>query len=241
MLTKCWPLPLPAAEKLVLISLADQANDEGICWPSIESLMRRTGLSERAVRNNLRNLEADRLLRTSARKGSSNWYTLTPDAFEATPAPGAPLLQMPPTPAPGAPHPGTTCPPGGQQVPPEPSVNPQGTIRNPKRVPDGASFVPPDWVPLDAWAGWLEVRRKKRSPSTDKALSLAVRDLEKLRTGGEDPRAVLEQSTGRGWTGLFTTIRGNNHGNAHPAGRRESVAERAERINREHDDRERPH
>lgn len=107
-----------------------------------------------------------------------------------------------------------------------------------KRAADGASFVPPDWVPLDAWAGWLEVRRKKRSPSTDKALSLAVRDLEKLRLGGEDPRAVLEQSTGRGWTGLFTTIRGNHHGAAHPANRRESVAERAERINREHDRRE---
>lgn len=33
---------LSASEKLVLIALADQANDYGHCWPSIETLIRRT-------------------------------------------------------------------------------------------------------------------------------------------------------------------------------------------------------
>lgn len=65
------------------------------------------------------------------------------------------------------------------------------------------AFAPPDWVPLDPWKAWLEVRRKKRAPNTDEALRLSVLDLDRFRAAGHDPRAVLEQSVKRGWQGLF--------------------------------------
>lgn len=65
------------------------------------------------------------------------------------------------------------------------------------------AFAPPDWVPIDAWNAWLEVRKKKRAPNTDEALRLSVLDLERFRAAGHDPRAVLEQSVKRGWQGLF--------------------------------------
>ena len=66
----CWPLFLPATEKVVLISLADQANDEGECWPSVGTICRRTCLGERTVQRSLRELEARGLLQVfkSARK-----------------------------------------------------------------------------------------------------------------------------------------------------------------------------
>lgn len=67
------------------------------------------------------------------------------------------------------------------------------------------AFAPPDWVPIDLWNAWLEVRRKKRAPNTDEALRLSVLDLERFKAAGHEPRTVLEQSVKRGWQGLFET------------------------------------
>ena len=61
----------------------------------------------------------------------------------------------------------------------------------------------PDWVPQDAWEAWLEVRSRSRAPNTPKALRLALTELAKLKASGNDPRAVLERATMRGWRGLF--------------------------------------
>ena len=44
-------------ERLVLLSLADHADDEGHCYPSIARLCRRTGMKERGVQNVIRRLE----------------------------------------------------------------------------------------------------------------------------------------------------------------------------------------
>lgn len=43
--------------KLVLVKLADNANEEGLCWPSMKKLVAHTELSERAVRKHLLILE----------------------------------------------------------------------------------------------------------------------------------------------------------------------------------------
>lgn len=48
-MTAAWAVDLAAGEKLVLIALADCANDEGHCWPGIASLMRKTGKGERSL------------------------------------------------------------------------------------------------------------------------------------------------------------------------------------------------
>lgn len=61
----------------------------------------------------------------------------------------------------------------------------------------------PDWVPEDAWKAWLEVRGRVKAPNTVRALNIAIRDLEKLKAEGNDPREVLEAATLKGWRGLF--------------------------------------
>lgn len=95
-MSACWPLQgMTPAKKAVLISLADNANDEGVCWPSIARIAERTCLSERAVRDALRWLEDANLLASNQRQGRSTWYTVTPAAY----APGT-----------KCPHPGTCCP-----------------------------------------------------------------------------------------------------------------------------------
>lgn len=91
----CWPLQLPPTPKAVLISLADQANDQGGCWPALQTICERTCLGERAVRNALRWLEQAGLLTCEARRRksgemTSNFYTVTPSGFNAAaPAPAA--------------------------------------------------------------------------------------------------------------------------------------------------------
>lgn len=55
--------------KLVLLSLADHHNQEtGRCDPSIARLQKATGLSERAIRKAIRELEVLRLVTTVERK-----------------------------------------------------------------------------------------------------------------------------------------------------------------------------
>ena len=81
LMADCWPLRMPPTPKAVLISLADQANDQGFCWPKVETIALRTCLSERAVRNAIRWLEEARLLRVSPGEMRSNVYTLTPGHY----------------------------------------------------------------------------------------------------------------------------------------------------------------
>lgn len=69
--------------------------------------------------------------------------------------------------------------------------------------PAKPEFILPDWIPADAWAGWLEARKKMKVPATQRAMELALADLEKLRAAGNDPRAVLDQAAMRGYRGLF--------------------------------------
>jgi hypothetical protein len=66
-----------------------------------------------------------------------------------------------------------------------------------------ARFLVPEWVPQEPWKDYLEMRRRKRVPNTERALKLAVTALTKLREDGNDPAGVLEQSIFRGWSGLF--------------------------------------
>jgi hypothetical protein len=61
----------------------------------------------------------------------------------------------------------------------------------------------PDWLPAEAWKDWLEVRSKAKAPNTHRALTLALGELSALRDAGNDPVAVLERATVKGWRSLY--------------------------------------
>lgn len=76
-----WGIDLPPAMKLVLLKLADRANDNGECWPGIESVAAACGVSERTLIRHIDKMEAMDLLHKSKRKDESgrqvtNLYTL---------------------------------------------------------------------------------------------------------------------------------------------------------------------
>lgn len=68
------------SEALVLLALADQANDEGLCWPAQEKLAPKARQSVSTLRRSLRSLEKMGLLttitRSSTRGRRSNLYLL---------------------------------------------------------------------------------------------------------------------------------------------------------------------
>lgn len=76
----CWPLDLPPVQKFVLISLADQANDGGVCWPTVASICARTCFGERAVQNALRELQQRGLLDVEIGANKANRYTIANQA-----------------------------------------------------------------------------------------------------------------------------------------------------------------
>lgn len=61
----------------------------------------------------------------------------------------------------------------------------------------------PDWLPADAWAGYVEMRKRARKPMTDRAAELRIADLDKFRAAGHDVAAILDQSTANNWTDLY--------------------------------------
>lgn len=62
----------------------------------------------------------------------------------------------------------------------------------------------PNWIPQDAWAGYVEMRVAIKKPlKTERAINLAINTLDRLRADGNDPAAVLDQSTLNSWQGLF--------------------------------------
>lgn len=79
--TWAWSLEeVMGSEAMVLLALADQANDEGLCWPSQEKLAPKARQSVSTLRRSLRSLEKMGLLttitRSSTRGRRSNLYLL---------------------------------------------------------------------------------------------------------------------------------------------------------------------
>ena len=94
LMSTAFKASVTCTQKMVLLALADSANDQGECYPSVQNLIQKCSLSERAVQKSIVELEALGHLRREFRKGRSTVYWIHPHTE---------------TPAPRAPHPRTTC------------------------------------------------------------------------------------------------------------------------------------
>lgn len=78
---------LPPGCKLVLILLADMANENGVCWPGVALLARDAECDARQAQRHLRMLEERGLLRVQRRPGRTNLYILQMDGVTPAPPP----------------------------------------------------------------------------------------------------------------------------------------------------------
>ena len=99
-----WEIPLPPIDKLVLLALADAANDEGHCWPSIATIARKSGVSERSVQRAIRKAESSGMIERKEVIGKGCKYHLTP-RHTVTPAAQSPVTETTETPDTQSPKP----------------------------------------------------------------------------------------------------------------------------------------
>ncbi|ENO7474829.1 helix-turn-helix domain-containing protein [Citrobacter amalonaticus] len=83
----CAAHDIKGAKLVIMARLADYSNDDGVCYPSVETICRQLGLGESTVRTAIAELESSGWLRReSRRKGNrntSNLYYLNADRLEA--------------------------------------------------------------------------------------------------------------------------------------------------------------
>ena len=80
---------LDSTKKLIMLSLADNANDEGFCYPSLLTIARKTSLSKKTVIKHIRELVLKNLLLTKQRSKKnggrySSIYIVYPLIFTLT-------------------------------------------------------------------------------------------------------------------------------------------------------------
>lgn len=187
-MAECWPLTLPSSQKAVIISLADQANDEGVCWPSVGTIARRVCLSERAVQTALRALEVRGLVsrRPDSRGNgstSSNWYTINLSACRSTLAgggcgPGAPAASGTLNHVQGGVN--VLHPPGERASPLEPSIEPKSNTPNPLEggkhgSVQGGSAKQPAATTFEVWRQACIAKGEKCIPEDDPLYGYAER------------------------------------------------------------------
>ena len=126
-----WRQQLPSTPKLVLMALADAADDEGICWPSVATIAVKACVSTRTVQRVIQTLIKRQMLSVEQRyrsngSCSSNGYRLSlRGGDKLSPAPDK----------------GDTTPRHGCQGDPDIGVIPRTTIRTVKEPPPPTAVV----------------------------------------------------------------------------------------------------
>lgn len=198
----CWPLQMPPTAKSVLISLADNANDDGHCWPSIPTIADRTCFSERAVHRAIGWLESTGILVADRSNGRHTRYFVEPSKYSEPPQMRRPRKS------------GTTAdaaaqPPQMRQEPPQMRQEPLPEVRSNRKEPsrtvksnrqgsaDAAEMMPE--LPPGLLRDYLAVRKAKRLALTPTAVAGLRREAEKAGMGFVEAITVCCE---RGWGGF---------------------------------------
>ena len=201
-MSKVWDMDLPSKAKLVLLAVADCANDEGVAWPSIATIARKCGCDPRTVQRNLRDIEKAGLIRREEVIGRGCRYHFSPRQNAA----------------PGKMSPAAKCPKTPGTMPPNPSGTVNG-LSNDKPIRAKGWPEIPSWVPATQWNAFIEMRRGMRKRPTKRAVEIILANLEKWKAKGHDPGEILDTSTMNNWAGLFEPkAKANDRQQSKPSG-----------------------
>lgn len=186
--------PSDRSELVVMLALADYANDDGECWPSMAGIAQKARMTERGAQKILRRLEEAGWLKveTGGGRGGKNHYVIQAQNGELHSVNGEHRMKEKPRTAEHKPRTGV------HKTPNTGSPEPSRTIKEPsidKNVRDAlCSVLRPETA--DAY---IAHRKAKGAKITDKAAELIARKLSKH----PNPDAVAEESIANGWTGVF--------------------------------------
>ncbi len=172
--------------KLVLAALADHANANGYCYPSITRLAARCEVDRRTAMRAIRLLEQQGHIRAERKSGVNTSYIVNPTGDTESPVPQShqchtappPVTLCPPTRVTESPPPVTLCPPNRK----EPSVNPKEQGEQPPAL----QVELPAFFPKD------EAAAAKHASAVGCPVDFAVQTWTKaMGRGGRDARDVL--------------------------------------------------
>lgn len=246
-----WALSQPvdrSSAKFVLVAMADCVNAEAgtamLCWPSTQHLAERTCQDRKTVLDGLHRLrEAGFIVDTGERRGGTGQV---PVYLLKTPENGTASLQPPAKPAAPKSTENGTAPKTGpvpktdanstenghEQSRFSSSTVPKtghGTRKEPGNIQEGtrkgsfdASAIDlPEWLDREDWQGWVDDRRARRKPITERGAREQIKLLADYRGQGHAPASVIANSIANGYQGLFPPKRAPASGFAEPAWRAE--------------------
>ncbi len=186
-MSACWPLQgMSATQKAVLISLADNANDEGVCWPSVPKIAVRTCLSDRAVQAAIKWLCESNMLSVRSRNGRSTVYTITPEAYSP----------------PNVVHPEAGSPRTVSEPKSEPSKNRKRT--NDAFTVDQMLELKPVDLSEQTARDYFQFRKKGKGALNATIWNTVLTELDECRKAGIDADRALAEAMTAGWQGFKT-------------------------------------
>lgn len=181
--------PQDRNEILVLIALADFCNDEGECWPSMESIAKKARMSSRGVQKICGRLVESGWLEIDLRKGRSGcnlYHVKTPNTVH-------PEHGSPPNPVRENPEPRSHNPEPRSPKPLEPSLEPsEDTPLTPQAILEAVASK-------NAVTSFLAYRKRRRAPVTETAAKRLASSLRAIAQSGGDPDDALGMAEERNW------------------------------------------
>lgn len=198
-MTRVWDeAPFEKTTLLILLCMADHANDEGVCWPAIPTLAKKARCSERWARDIVAELEQKGWLERDLRPGRATMYKVlfppTPEP-QFTPEDTSPLKQASPPPRnPTSGDPGTPVPMNHKEPPSQPSSTKKRSSKKPKADPADDGLFTVDESPVDGTPPEDTIAKKSYDATKGALAFMAVRGIAKwaIHTKGEDPARVEE-------------------------------------------------
>jgi len=187
---------------LLLLALADAANDEGFCWPSAATLMKKTRLSHATLFRSMKELVDAGWIEKKARAGSKNVFYQFKKLSQSETLPNANLSQS-------------------EKKLSQFEITPTPPYRSNRKEPSSTkaasskavAFELPQWIAANEWDAFEEMRTKMRKPMTDRSRQMIVNEIGRLAALGSPPHKVLEQSVINGWAGVFAVRQEGTNGN----------------------------
>lgn len=186
---------LGPTERLIMLALADHADESGRCYPSIHRLCKRTGLKERSVQANLKKLSDQGYLKTiiGGGKGKANLYMVFPyPAADAPPHHVHPARDAPQTPQEMRAYPAADAP------------KPLGTIIESSDVIAGATpaDILAEVASTEASHSFITYRAQMKKPLTATGARRLASSLNRISAKGGDPDDALGMAEERGWQSI---------------------------------------
>jgi hypothetical protein len=168
--------------KLVLVKLADNANEDGVCWPSINTIAKHCECGRRTVIRHIQWLEENGFLsvkrkRSDKNKNEVNVYELHEQTMRAN------TLQEQGS--------ATVAPPSATVTPP-----PSATV-----APKSTNIESP--IEPSIWQDFLDMRKSIKKPLLNGAISRMDKKLTKMHNQGHDINKCLEQSIINSWQDVY--------------------------------------